>query len=148
MRSRRKTVTWRVGENGCHICTSHHIVTSGYPCVEKDGRNQNLHRVLYEELHGVKLSSDVKVRHTCDVPACINPEHWLTGTAYDNAQDRNTRGRNNPPIGERSGTAKLTTLQVLSIKHATTTQQATAEKFGITQSQVSRIKAGKRWNHV
>lgn len=91
MAGKRKTITFTVDKNGCHICTSHASGTSGYPSLWKDGRNQNMHRVLYEEKHG-SLPENVLVRHTCDVPACINDEHLVSGTVKDNAVDRKNEG--------------------------------------------------------
>ncbi|MFB7420730.1 HNH endonuclease signature motif containing protein [Streptomyces sp. NPDC056210] len=33
------------------------------------------------------------VCHTCDVPQCCNPDHLFLGTAKDNANDRDRKGR-------------------------------------------------------
>mgnify|MGYP001561850012 CR=1 FL=1 len=146
MGAHRKTIKYTVNERGCFICTSHHLGTHGYPQIWKDGRPQNMHRVLYEEKYGL-LPPKIEVRHTCDTPACINMEHMLPGTTFDNAQDRTIRGRNNPPIGERSGTAKLTEEQVSEIRAASGSQGSIGKRYGIGQSQVSRIKGGQRWGH-
>ena len=35
----------------------------------------------------------LEVRHTCDNPACVRPDHLLVGTQRDNAADREARGR-------------------------------------------------------
>lgn len=144
MLGKRKAITFTIDEKGCHICTSHHINKDGYPCVWKDGRNQNLHRVLYEERHGT-LPVGVLVRHTCDTPACINDEHHIPGSVADNANDRKVRGRNNTPFGETRSDAKLTLAQVEQIKKAPGPQSKVAKEFGISQSTVCRIKRGKRW---
>lgn len=37
MAGKRKAIKYVVTESGCHECTSHHIGTSGYPCIYKVG---------------------------------------------------------------------------------------------------------------
>lgn len=69
MAGKRKKVEFVVTDAGCHECTSHAVGTSGYPCVWKNRRNQNLHRVLYEEKFGPL--GDLVARHTCDNRKCI-----------------------------------------------------------------------------
>lgn len=147
MPGHRKTITWRVDARGCHICTSHTPCTWGYPVLWKDGRPQNMHRVLYMEAKGITLPPEVVVRHTCDVRLCINLKHMVEGTTQDNTQDKVDRGRLNPPIGERSGCLKLTEKLVQIIRLHEGSQSSIASKFGINQSQVSRIKSGERWRH-
>lgn len=145
--SKRKPIEHVVDEHGCWNCTSHRPNTHGYPQLWKNGKNHNMHRVLFEEKNG-PIGLGLVIRHICDNRSCINIEHMLPGTALENAQDRNSRDRNNPPVGERSGTAKLTEDQIQEIRSSTTGQQALADRFGINQSQVSRIKNRKRWSHV
>jgi hypothetical protein len=149
MAGKRKKITYVVTEAGCFECTSHYhyIGTSGYPCVWKDGRNQNLHKVLYEEKFG-KLPKGMLVRHKCDNTKCINMRHCIRGTVLDNARDRDSRGRGNPPRGERSGTAKLTEEQVRLILKSPSTTRELAEKFGVTPLHISAIKSHRRWAHV
>ena len=142
MAGKRKKVEFVVTDAGCHECTSHAVGTSGYPCVWKDGRNQNLHRVLYEEKFGPL--GDLVARHTCDNRKCINLSHVVGGTKQDNTDDMVSRGRLNPPIGERSGTCKLTKEQVEQVKESMGSQDSIAKKFSINQSTVARIKSGKR----
>jgi hypothetical protein len=140
----RKPVEFRVSENGCHICTSHAVGSDGYPMLSFRGKRKHIHRVIYMEAHG-EVPPEVVIRHTCDQPLCINLKHLIPGSMWDNAQDRKLRNRDNPPIGERSGTSKLTLEQVRDIRASTEVQHRIALRYGITQSQVSRIKAGKRW---
>lgn len=147
MAGKRKTITWIVDENGCHICTSHPPQTYGYPMLWKDGAPQNMHHVLYEEKHG-PLPKGVHARHTCDVRLCINMDHVIPGTHQDNMRDRNERGRHNPPIGERSGSSKLTTADVVAIRASTEPQKEVAQRYSITQQTVSDIRLRRRWRHV
>jgi hypothetical protein len=147
MAGKRKPVTYTVDSNGCWNCTSHHLNTHGYPGVWKDGRGQNLHRVLYEEAFR-PLAPEEVARHTCDNRLCINLDHVIPGTHRENMDDRNKRNRHNPPVGVRSGTHKLTPEQVRSIRESNGSQYALAAQYGVNQSTISRIKQGERWAHL
>ena len=51
-------------------------------------------RLLCEVLHGgIANWREEQARHTCDNPACVNPEHILPGTPMDNRIDMLQRGR-------------------------------------------------------
>lgn len=54
-----------------------------------DGRPA--HRVSYELLTGKKLYH--QGCHSCDIPACINPEHIFDGTQSQNMKDAVKKGR-------------------------------------------------------
>lgn len=45
------------------------------------------HRISYELFKGEKLPYNRLACHTCDVPACINPEHLYKGTTAQNNKD-------------------------------------------------------------
>lgn len=85
--------------NGCLIWNGA-VNSDGYPKLsrrynDKDVVSSNVkgHRHLYEHFNGITLSSDVVVRHTCDNPLCINPDHLIIGSSQDNVSDRVSRGR-------------------------------------------------------
>lgn len=84
--------------------------------------------------------------HTCDNPSCVNHEHLRLGTHAENHDDKKNKGRSN--TGTRHGQHKLTNEQVLEIRALHMRQRDIASVYGITQSVVSEIRAGKAWRHL
>ena len=140
-----KEITWLVNERGCWICTSHSKDTNGYPQKWNNGKKQNIHRIFYEKYKG-PIPQGLHVLHTCDTPACINPGHLWLGTHADNMQDKAEKKRST--YGEKCGTAKLTEYQVLEIRSMSGTQQEIADKYGVSQHNVSDIKNHRLWKHL
>ncbi len=68
---------------------------TGYAQKRVDGKPQLVHRLAYCAHHGLSLSDlgTHCVRHTCDNPRCINPEHLVIGTHADNMKDKAVRRR-------------------------------------------------------
>ena len=63
--------------------------SDGYP---RMGGNVKVHRLIYEKHTGESIHEKV-IRHTCDNPKCINPEHLISGKPIDNIKDMDSRGR-------------------------------------------------------
>lgn len=86
------------------------------------------------------------VRHRCDNPPCINPEHLELGTLADNSRDMVVRRR--VANGERKARqVKLTDEQVTEIRSRVScgeTRKALAVEFGVSRSLVSMIASGKK----
>ena len=68
----------------------------GYGEVWVQGKRQYAHRTAYEIVYGDIPEGDV-VRHRCDNPRCVRPEHLLTGSQAENLQDARVRGRASQP---------------------------------------------------
>jgi hypothetical protein len=115
---------------------------NGYGRLVFRGRCLKAHRAAWELKHG-PIQKGLHLCHHCDVPACINPEHLFLGTRADNIADMVAKGRQ--ARGERAGGAKLTTVLATKVLTAAGPQHEIAKRFGINQSQVSRIKRGERW---
>jgi hypothetical protein len=115
-------------------------------------RARKAHRVSWE-LHNGPIPEGLYVLHRCDNPPCVRPEHLYLGTDKENARDRASRhrGRENRQLGQANANVKLTEEDVRAILAALqtgATQQSVADRFGVSQSQVSMIVLGKNWSHL
>jgi hypothetical protein len=116
--------------------------------VNKGKNHVRHHRLAYCKANNLQLHEieSFVVRHKCDNPGCINPEHLELGTQADNAKDTATRKRGS--VGTKNKHAKLTEALVLEIRSATGTQASVAKRFDITQSTVSSIQSRTTWSHI
>lgn len=110
-------------------------------------RTRLAHRLAYETWVG-PIPRGLIVRHKCDNPPCINPDHLETGTRAENTGDMIERGRDRL-VGERNHQAKLTLQEVADIREECAKgilpQHLIGEVYGITQSGVSAIVRGRVW---
>jgi len=83
------------------------------------------------------------VRHACDTPLCVNPDHLLGGTRADNSRDMVERGRST--FGQRNPRAKLTDAQANEIRDSTEQTKVLAERFGVHRATIKFIRAGATW---
>lgn len=73
--------------------------TDGYPRAVVNGNyNGKVHRRVFELVNGYLPEV---VRHSCDNPVCINPDHLLAGTHIDNVKDRVDRKRCQNHVSEK-----------------------------------------------
>ena len=70
-----------------------HKTTRGYGTFWMNNTNHRASRVAYELSLG-PIPEGMVVRHKCDNPPCVNPDHLEAGTQLDNVRDRDERGRN------------------------------------------------------
>lgn len=96
------------------------------------------------------------VRHKCDNPRCINPEHLEGGTHLDNMQDMVVRGRAKQPesLGTRNGRARLDEGTVKYLRQIFIKGDkdwgvaAIAKRLGMGTSPIHRMLTGAAWSHV
>ena len=111
------------------------------------GEQKLAHRLSYEMHFGEVPAKGLVVRHRCDNPLCVNPDHLMLGTPADNMRDKVARGRQSR--GQDSPNAKLTEADVREIRSAPDGQgRAMARKFGISYGTVSSIRNRHTWKHV
>ena len=141
------------------------LFRDGYGAFKADGTKVRIHRTSYAALVG-PIPEGLFVCHRCDNHPCVRPSHLFVGTPVDNAADRERKGRNNPPRGERHGrythpeqtargeghgSAKLNTTKVLEIRRLASeglTKAAIARQFGVSQALVGYIIRREIWAHV
>ena len=142
-----------VDDSGCWIWQGAIKNTSGkslaYGWITYRSKQMNAHRAAWIVNFG-EIPDEMFECHTCDVPRCVNPEHLFLGSPSDNMRDMWAKKRHSSPtlgiIGSRS--AKLQLREVVQIREllaAGKMQRDIAAKFGVTQSSISLINAGKNW---
>lgn len=117
----------------------------GYGYFFAYGRNKAAHRVSHV-LHIGPIPEGLWVLHECDNTSCVNPKHLFTGTARDNTDDMLAKKRE--AFGVKNWNAVLTEADIAAIKQDHRVQHIIAADYGITQSNVSLIKSGKRWKRT
>lgn len=66
--------------------------SQGYGQYQFQGRTIGAHRMAYLIATGL-LPKSLQICHRCDNPPCVNANHLFAGTAKDNAQDKERKGR-------------------------------------------------------
>lgn len=126
----------------------------GYGSKFYNGRMQRLHRIAYCEANCIDIE-DIKgqvIRHTCDNPRCINPEHLVVGTQMDNIHDRQKRNRQ--AKGEACHTTVLTEADVQYIRAEYVCRSRTkgapyfSKIFGISKQHITAIIRREYWQHI
>lgn len=108
---------------------------------------EKAHRVSYILAHG-DIPLGLVVRHKCDNPRCVNPNHLELGTQQDNAQDSMDRNRRFKPKGELNSSAVLSDADIRSIREDSRSTRRIAKDFGVSRTTISNIKQSKSWSHV
>lgn len=137
-------------EGDCIVFTGGQQRRSGHRTISFENHLRGVHRVAWVLANGPVPEGQV-VMHRCDNPPCVKLEHLVLGTVADNNLDRDQKGRHRPLPGSKNGNARLTEWQVAEIRvHLTRSisQAAIGARYGVSQSLVWLIKAGRAWTHV
>lgn len=116
-----------------------------YGQVWVDGEGNYLaHRLAYELSSGTKLSGSECVLHSCDNPACINPDHLFKGSRSDNHRDMCVKKRNYCATLSESDAIKIRELYA----ETNMRQSDIGEIYGVSPSHVGEIVRGEKWSNV
>ncbi len=130
-----------------------------------DGKIQLVSRVMLTAKLGRPIAPKMMACHTCDAPACFNPEHLYEGTHADNMRDMRERRRsfgatqperhrlngiinghkNNWAGGERNPKAVLSNSDVAAIRASKTKTKILAEQYEVHRTTIQRIRRGAQW---
>ncbi len=121
------------------------------------------HRVAYR-LEVGPIPDGQMLRHRCDTPLCVRPDHLAPGSGQDNVDDRQARGRSARGLwsgaythpesrlrGERKGRARLTEDQVRTIRNAPVRRGVVsmlAREMGVSRSTVARARDHDNRRHL
>lgn len=105
------------------------------------------HRYLWSLLYG-EPHPDLEICHTCDNRVCCNPAHLFAGTPKINAVDKMRKGRVARMNGERNGSCKLTSADIIAIRTSTADYRELAKVYGVSGSNIRMIRTRRTWGHV
>lgn len=134
----RKTFAQRLEldeETGCWNWTGAKT-RDGYGNLKRGGKSFSAHRYVFEKLVG-PIPKGTCVLHSCDNPACCNPDHLRTGSAKDNIRDAINRGRFVAPM------QKLTLAQVEQIRKSSASNRELGKCFGVHPTTIRDVRSGK-----
>jgi hypothetical protein len=144
MRERFERIGWDVMKSGCWEWRGGKG-EKGYGQFRAPGRSWIAPRAAHELYIG-PIPEGMLVRHTCDNPPCVNPDHLVVGTHIDNNNDKVERGRQTK--GAAVNTNKLTESQVLEMRRLRlggAKSKDLAIKFGVSTATASAICTGRTW---
>lgn len=130
--------------NGSCLDWTRCLNSDGYPrCSHNGYSNGKVHRIVWELYNG-RSAEGLVIRHSCDNPKCINPEHLLLGTVAENVRDMDMRNRR--------GHSKLTHDEVREIRRLWNTGDYVGRElgkmFGVDGRTIYSIVRGETWSYV
>lgn len=135
-----------IPETGCQLWHTH---KSKYGSVRVGKRQVPAHRASYER-HVGPIPPGLLIRHHCDTPACVNPDHLIPGTYSQNTNDARERGRLRKPqlftLRDMSA-SRLTpgdAERIRKMLSAGSTPSMVARAFGVSKSLVRSINREMR----
>ena len=148
---RKRLINHSEDKGSCRIWTGKSKGFFGYGFLNYRGKRRAAHRVSWIAWKG-EIPEGKFVLHSCDVPACINPDHLFIGDARDNAHDMIKKGRNYIPKGEDQWQAKLKEYEVIEIRRLYHQEKITVKEicniFNITKGSINPLLRRKTWKHV
>jgi len=135
-------------KSGCWLWTGA-VNHDGYGHI-RWGKEQRAHRIAYLLEKG-SIPPGMNVCHSCDTPACVNPDHLFLGTQKRNMEDCSRKGRFDDRRGSKNRKAQLVEADIPGIRQRLKTGeslQAIATSLGVSKSAIAHIKQGRTWTHV
>lgn len=133
---------------GCWIWQGNKL-KEGYGRFCFNGMKTRAHRFSYE-LYCGPIKNGLLVCHSCDTPACVNPEHLWLGTTKENIRD--AASKNRLSHGESHKSSKITKKTAYEIRgeyaRKSIGQEELARKYGVSRGCVIGIVKNRTWKDL
>jgi hypothetical protein len=124
--------------------------------LDKDGygefgfakKKYKAHRASLEIKLGRPIFPGLHAMHSCDFPACCNPDHLSEGTSKQNNDDMIAKGRAVVVRGEDHSASVLTEKAVLEIRASSDPLGVLASRFNVKIACISKVRLRQRWRHI
>jgi len=120
---------------------------AGYGQIKVAGKVLKAHRVSYFLRHQT-IPHQLFICHSCDNPACVNPDHLFPGTTAENQKDKARKDRSWRPVGACHHLTHLSDVDVLEIRARPDKYRLIAADYNVSWSTIERIKNRKTWSHI
>lgn len=122
-----------------------YVNDDGYGEFFWNGKMVGAHELALTFTTGELRDQTLDTCHSCGNRLCCNPSHLRFDTRLSNVADTIRHGRHvMPPSVLNEDQVKIIKLR---LAHGAK-QKTLAEQFGVTESLISQIKTGKRWEKV
>lgn len=110
-----------------------HLSRGGYGHFAVGSRPIKAHRFAYSLING-EIPDGLVVLHSCDTPACVNPDHLSVGTDSDNQRDSVQKKRH-----------RESRKSICPHGHPYSEDNTYVDPRGRRQCRVCRATANRRW---
>lgn len=108
-------------------------------------KSQYTHRVVCEHFHGAPPEG-TQAAHSCGNRICCNPKHLRWLTPLENTREK--VGHGTQQMGETTPFSVLTEQDVKEIINSKKRECELARAYGVAQTTINGILAGKKWKHI
>ena len=137
----------KISESGCWEWVGSKL-KDGYGHFHVNRVGIPAHRYSYKFYKG-EIPDGCVIRHTCDNPSCVNPDHLQVGTQKENYDDSKMKGRHSH--GEAHGNSVYSEQQIRKVMQLIADgikPKVVSDKTGVALSTVYDIKGGRSWQHL
>jgi hypothetical protein len=138
------------GPGGCWLFTGG--LSNGYACISFEGKVIKGSRVMLAEKLGRPLGHKMEACHTCDNPACLNPDHLFEGTHIQNMHDMRKKGRDAKALGTAHPNHKLKDEQAAEIRRlyarGDVSMSQLGARYGVHKTTIGYVVNRTKWKHV